>query len=468
MAFLQAIYFFVIVLHNSIYCSRIPLILTARDSLTTEATNLLEIVTPVYNVIHDQEAISTQMPIFFHESNTNPTDKIHFPTEIPLGVKEMTTVPNNAKNKTSETFLNKFGQRLPKFFGRLAFLAGLRQNDEMSNGTSSINFNSAKESSLLLSQNSSPTKLSPYFAAVYEPFPFYPQTYIYSNLLSLIPLLNSQKLPNENNFPFSQQSDNNDDDRMSQGFNFVTENRKNENNTIEERIIEKVPLDKKQKNSIRDKMREITKIQTKEKDEDEEEENEEIEDNEETEEENEEDYEVEEPNVDVFVPPTKTPPVKTNKVSAPSKFSRQKQKTTTKRPTMKKTTMTPMIVTTTEINNNSKNMNNTTQNPVQNNATYLSHPGYYGGYTQNIHDLYFTSSEYPPLHDHFNYNDINQHHSEEWPSNRIPHDSQFYNPYQQVYDHLPHREEEYDSHSFHGSPVPPEALQRGFKPSIQF
>lgn len=157
----------------------------------------------------------------------------------------MTTIPDNAKNKSTETFLNKFGQRLPKLFGRLALLAGLRLSDEMSNTTTSINFNSAKESSPQLSQNSSPTKLSPYFAAVYEPFPFYPQTYIYSNLLGLIPLLNTQKLPSENNFPFSQQSANNDD-RISQDFNFVAENRKNENNTIEERIIEKVPLDKKQ------------------------------------------------------------------------------------------------------------------------------------------------------------------------------------------------------------------------------
>lgn len=223
-------------------------------------------------------------------------------------------------------------------------------------------------------------------------------------------------------------------------------------------------------------MRENTKIQTKEKEaeeeeeeeQEEEEENEEIEDNEKTTDETEEDYEAEEEaNVDLFVPTTKTPPVKTNKVSPPSKFSRQRQKTTTKRPAMKKTTMTPMIVTTTEISkNNSKNMNSTTQAPWQNNATYPTHPGYYGGFTQNIHDLYFTSSEYPPLQDHFNYNEINHHpHSEEWPSNRIPHEAQFYNPYQPIYDILPHREEEYDSHSFHGSP---ETLHRGFKPSIPF
>lgn len=195
-------------------------------------------------------------------------------------------------------------------------------------------------------------------------------------------------------------------------------------------------------------------------------------------EENEETFDSEESNVDVFIQTSRAPPLKINKSSPPIKSLRQKRPRTTKKPKMKKptTTMIPIMdnMTTTNLNN-STNIDNTTQLPIQNNTGYPFNPGYYGGYSQNIHDLYITSSENPQLHEHYNYNEINSHYTDEWPSNnRIPHESHVFNQYQPFYDFPPPGEEEYsDHHSFRGSPIlqhpsPPNLINNGFKPSVPF
>ena len=183
---------------------------TARDSLTAQNNNLIEIVTPISpsKMVFSEEEISPTLPYipteiihfpkettpFSIEMNNSlrensyiskkiyvPTEATHFTTEIPhLEKEENKTIP--------EPIENGIASRIPKFLGRLAFLAGLGLAG-LANAASAINIDS-KDPQTPLTLNMPPTKLSPYFAAVYEPFSLSSQTKFYSNLIELFPSLN--------------------------------------------------------------------------------------------------------------------------------------------------------------------------------------------------------------------------------------------------------------------------------------
>lgn len=184
------------------------------------------------------------------------------------------------------------------------------------------------------------------------------------------------------------------------------------------------------------------------------------------EESNEENFNHEESNVDELVPTMKAPTPKVNK-TPPVKSLTQKRPPATKRPIKKKTTMHPIMDNMTTMN--STNVDNTTQDPIQNNTDYPYHPGYYyGGHPQDVHNLYITSSEHPPSHDSYNYNEIN-HFPGEW-SNNGNHETHYFRQYQYE---IPSLGEEpiiiNDPQSFRGSPIlEPKFTNNGFRPNFLY
>lgn len=244
------------------------MIFTARDSLTTKKNSPVEIVTPssesstglraeilpteIINFPTESGSVSSEMMNSPAESSHNSEQIFHLPTEVSHFVTEIPDLPKEANKTMPKPIKNEISNRNPKFLGRLAFLAGLGLAG-LANAASAINLDS-KDPEAPLTLSLPPAKLSPYFAAVYEPFS-YSQPQFYSNLLGLFPFLNGVNPPKyQSADPVPVVADNSNSPHQEpiftaadetgqevvdeEGFHeeYIAENRNDDNITVEARI----------------------------------------------------------------------------------------------------------------------------------------------------------------------------------------------------------------------------------------
>ena len=103
--------------------------------------------------------------------------------------------------------VNKIRQSSPRLFGKLSLLAGLGLPDIINKGD---NYEATDDKRISVTLNNPSSKLSPYIAAIYEPFP-----HLYENPLGYLASLNPFKwilnCLNQTNLVDRENSENNDD-----------------------------------------------------------------------------------------------------------------------------------------------------------------------------------------------------------------------------------------------------------------
>ncbi|XP_033225528.1 altered inheritance of mitochondria protein 21-like [Belonocnema kinseyi] len=509
MALLNIIFPGIIVIHNFIYCLANPMIFTPRDSLTIEKSSPVEIVTPssessmllreedilpteIINLPTESSSFSSEMmnsptesSHISQEVSHLPTEASHFATEIPdLPKEENKTIPKPIKNEHSN--------RIPRFLGRLALLAGLGLAG-LANAASAINLGS-RDPEAPLTLSSPPEKLSPYFAAVYEPFS-YSQPQFYSNILGLFPFLNPPKYQPEDpvsvvadnsNNPYQETISTASDETGEEVVNeeefpeeYIAENRNDDNITMEGRIRDDDVIEE-QATFINENTTPVPPEEESEESHSDEEEGidltaESTEESEDTTDLDDFKYELlssegEEATVKPIKP---VRPAKQNAEATTNKPSTEKptkRKPTSKKPTTRKTTAKVKPTSPTDMQNTTTENNSTDS---ESNTGYPYFPGYYGGNPQNVHDIFLTSTGTPFTHE--SYNEI-PHYTDDW-SNRVATDQipfeGFSNPYYEFRSPIVN-EPNFDGRNyFIRFPTmevtsPPEFINSGFRPSFQY